>query len=1275
MSSNFLKNNNENQNSSRGSKVDLNNLMRFKPKEVIDEGVKPKQEEEEQKAPSLLSSLTKGGADKEKLEVINSYKSLANLQIDSSTIVADDVKEKVLEIGKSTIDMDKIKAVTEPLTLRESQNTNLARRNYLDDVLNTISSTALWISSDIQNKFVSKLNEIENLETENVELVREIRFGLDTVTYITDEGEYTYNSKEVAKFGGYLVLDFDLFGVNYNLKELLSKTSRGQTKSKERAEKDLAYAYVMMELFMGKTSNGKTLLMNSGALLNAMKYYKEMNLTDSAKKTETLKSAKDSKQYAREVCSIGTLDKIFYDIDTFSENIIENALISFNYFSLVDFGIKFSFEVEGLDINAPVKLREDFIEFNTLKRMKYEDKYIRSIADIRKNLYLAKENEFNTYFDCIEDFHRDSFIQSQGLSPSRVEDGEYSERFFAETSTSRIVELFKLNLVVNGLGIELKGKDEVVDDEDVTEVNQVTLGEYNLTAGRMEKLDAKYDNYMDKIVKYFETLESIPAHKEADIMRMLEGLNHTVNFERHSVIEHLNQLYERLSSISLNLEDYIVAHYISLREGIHVINLITEFKAVDKRNWVATHPSLSPYYEIYKNKLDEIQKSIERCKRALEDSIREYKKLREKYLTIHSLQSNMKPNNLRFIECKVDVGTEVDLAGIILANLSKSPYWNELNRIISKSTVPLIHPPRQTTYNMVVDIIKKFVNSPISCKNWLEIIKMFEAESAKSLSLIRYVPEISTLTSISSMLDQLNKLNTRKKFRKVDPNVTWEDVMNYKTEMLPELSMNEERFNDLFNELIRDYKGLICSVGYEKLATYLCSTLPENYSGKEISKYIPAPLLVHKYFPIEDSVVAFKPSNNPYKDIGYLPPAIVGVNKIMRTCEEYLINKENMQDNYNKFAEDVLNYRRKVISIQSKSDGKTDNAGIGEARIRLERMNDRYEKIFTNLRASGRISGNVSFVKYSLETENEFNEFRNSIKDIENEDLKNLEKYADSIIERYKSKLNLARESELEVLEEQYQESLTLKKKASESIDKYLEGLVEIIGEHYSLDNSKKRLTNLLFKYKIDKIRKTRVAANYMFTITKNLPEEVASAWIELVIEFMLLVCKEPVGETPIMVETICRNHENLVDILGITSSLRLSDTEILEISNNIESEKTKELSEEDIKILEEFFLEIAQIPKDDRHKMVRQFERKDLLSGLAYENLAYPYENTKRYAEIYEDFYSEDFSLAENIKLRQIFNFPINPEHQDDEKLMEIASEIEFGEETIKELKEDLES
>ena len=1292
------------ENVSKGSKVNLNNLLRFRPNNVInDEDTTFEKEEEEPK--SLLKTITpdiiKRDKDKEKQAILTGYHQIYEQQAIGANTLSKLVVPKV-QTGLVELLLGEYEQfITQSgLTMEESHLRISDRNRIIKEVSLVTNNLSVLMETDILGKYQDRLNLIKDLNNnlDNIEIVRKITYSPTRITYYTDNGNYSFDSRRNSLFGGYIIQSVRVVTEDLNLDEILKGID---AKSKDIRTKNTNLFWLMLEPFLGRADDGKYLIMGTDYLKASMGYYKEIYKKKSMKKiTKEIGDFKDDEYKA-------LMKETHLDFQTMIKYINKHLSIpktgicvSYPYFTLKASNVDFEFdfdkdEIDFTKFDSFLNLDREFIEFDSLEKMSNELKVTNQTK--RMCSYLDNLIKFSSKMD----------LNGYILSMKDASDWDTMKRRYGKdiekVNGEELYNLFINNYVEHYTDKELTEIDKNGDPSQKDETEK-------LREKRGNKIKSIFNNGYKNVEEFFKNLASFDFEMyQALSVNLPDMIDLNVDFKVKRVLSKLSELIENLNNFSDNHmpNDYMVAMHIIIGNNLPLSLIIEGFKEIEvnsNNGWLDKHPILSKYAKDSRLWLEEKQAEIRVSYTTLEDSFKEFLRIKKKSEEINRMFNRVKPTSLRDLDCIIDVGMPVDFSGIIIERLMNEPEIRQAVNDIELYPSPIIGKVTLMDYNKFRSIFVYLNKKGIQISNWLEILKIFVPTSPHPQALVRLVPEIQELVGLSEVYNELKQINELGKIRRVSPESSWDAVIKRTESNLPTLTAEELKINLLMSDIFTNHLGLMCAIDFTSLANYIVNTEFSEIQGSEIVKFVPLPQVVNKYFPIRRTIPRVRIRENLYRELKFAPPTLLAIKEILNTSKIYLTNNRDM-DKIAELSETVSEYN-KVIAELRDVDFTIEKGGYGTSLVELNNLMSRYSTLYKNMNSFSPLKN--EFKKYTEFEEEDFFKVRKEMEEFADkyynvnssykEELNKLDKLLNRVLddlrEEKTKKLetlmdlksdkidNLSRsdkdrinkiEWELKGIEktskEMYETEIAIHKQSGD----YILDTQNFIIEYYNKDEVFKQIQTALQMLDLHYLRKTGVVANYIKTITDPLPDLIAAAYMSVILDYLIqlkdLYKESPFNSVKSTLEKIETLFPRLTFVLGLDNSLKLTKKDLKDAEEKLEYEFGElERSAEEIEEVQKFLDLLRKTPEDMRADMVKNYPNLDIINDRTYEDIVYP--STEDYSKMYPDFYHDDFSFAENMRLRLELGYTLRPEHLSDAKLMSIVHSFIIDEEFLKDFK-----
>lgn len=1196
----------------------------FKPIEKPPVEEKPK---EEIRPRGLLSKIRAKSLDPREVESIKEKNAIKeeylkiykNQQTASNTVFAE-VRETIEKVFSQIMKEDESYYLDDAVLREEKEAKALVRadrRKYLE---NTENQLVRALSSDLVRHHAERIQILNQLTPEDIEIVRKVRFTETNIIYTTDEGEYIVDGRKAGSFGGYLSLSRNFLTETLDLTEL-TKSSLKESKGKNKDAQ--GKIWLMITPLVIPADSGKYLMMPVGYLQKAL-----VEHIDNEKKRKDVYSALARAKKKDEVNDLKsyyerTPREIVEDLLNFKKPINRNVVF-FPYKALEEFGVEVEFDVNFATTNYTDIIVE--IENNSLDYMGWDKlQELGELNDLEKAIkkVITKVQILNTLKTKLEENVSDVEEKSKELDNAYylLENPQESPK--ADETT-----------IVSASDIE-KDIKTLQKDIKALQKERLVLSKNLCTKAYSFNLKEVYD--------------------VVSVVRKSKYLDHNLTIRLGRVMSALNSIQSGslgLSSIQEHLLEHLATLGYDQESGMKVISQLEERIANELQTVI-------PFYDKFLQDYKQRREKTERIQNAIGSAIMNP--------AIRNLQLNISNNSVSGLK----------LAPIILNNLLEvyPDMYREVENI-NKYPIPIIsHTLTSIEYEKIRAIVKHLGDREYV--HWFEILKIIAlAESSLLTTTVKVYEDIQELIRIPELKKDLDRLNNSGKFIQPTPE-EGKDI----------------KFNMMFNDLVLNKKGLLCSIDYKNLAEYLVSETRE-YTGDELIKRIPCMSLVDKHYGILDTAVTL-PQILPERlmnELPNLPAPYLALNHIMSTIQSQIGMDESLftskfeeMERYFKLSDSLSR-----VTPNRKSMEKLDNiySEIERSRISLNSILDK----LTGRLVSRYYSSNEVIDKIGEILENFPKHFGKKSEDpIENKRL--MEEERQKFQDSYKNlKLNvITLEEEVSILREKIerdredrvatlaQELKELKESINDAVGIEASGIVGKLSGYYNKSTLEGDLKSAWIFFNFDKFSKGKVLLNFILTYASDYSDITQAAIYSIIRDSLMNYRKvenalKAKGSS--VVDITVSLFEYLCFELKLDRVLRITSSDRLEISNAVQDTIVGGgISKADLALVRNFMQGLQGLTDKEIRNSLRNFERKELINDELYLSIVYNDEN--QLEEMYPSWYSRDFSVAENLKIMLDCGIPetsLHPEHYNDKKLMNIVKNTEISPSYIEEIKRGLE-
>ena len=1269
--------------------------VKFRP---IAKKPKPKTEPPKENLTPMMQRLRARGSSSvtvftsEELEENNSikekYLELLGDQMKAGNLLIRDVMESIDREFKEIIkDSDLYKGNGEHDLTTKMNNITLRKERYEIMEL-TKNQMKNWVQRDIVNYFTNKYERVKMIEPQDIEVIRKIKFTESDVVFTTDEGEYIFDGKKISNFGGYINLRTQIMTEVYDLDKLFKVMI---SKNKKESAEAQAKLRLMMEPLLVPAPNGKYLMASLKYLQKSMWEYLESVSTRNNLRTIALQKAKLSKEeqeiYKEDAKGIPPR-KVVEDMMQHLRPPRDNRLIVYPFGFLEESGIEFEYD---LDFSSKIggsgridEITEDFIRWEIVDKYKVIRDITKQIEEVRKTMIDLSEAQrksedadciYGTYMKLIDVDYINKEFSKDDINNLLLATQTEDHHVFIQTLTKQLINY--------GIISESKNTNKKAKKEDPDEGKNIDLKKELISVIREDNPDTLEGSEDDPYVGsegYLSEATRDRGYKRGraikkrfiDYMNLIHESKTLVN-KIEGIIETLEKImfYEKDMTVRLELlQDVLNTYKLPIKVdwfrflGTLYSDLYFDFsieypKLLDAETREETWKEIEGHIEEYMKQIQSIENKIKEKARDLENARKEYTENRKTLQKIQSLIGAEKKLELDNLEIKVEVnGYPVDMTAMVLDLLFEQvPGLESSIDESSKFSLP-IPTSNEDNYLKVREMVK--ILGGRDYVHWADVLKILLGDSSLINSRIRILPEINDLKSSPLIDKDLRRVNDLRKF--------------FNANLIP-VEEDEYKFNQMMNVIFNNYKGLICSINYDKLMKYVIEET-ESLKGEEIVKYIPNVKVVDFYFPIPHESVVYPKlqMSKLITEIPNLPTTYIALNHVMDTLSKEFASSEDQFEGGLDFAIEyaelkrkfellrrIKPYDRELSSLKTEYDSKLNDVYYLYAKLKGAARPDRrmdYEEVLERIH------------KLYLMNEND-DKFKNAYE--KSVQLKEELKEIDSDISKYeKMSQEKAKDDMLELTNKMSEVKKSLNEVIGEGLDKVTKKVVH----YYNPTESRNNLISAWKHMKLDTFGKGRVLLNYIFTLVQDETPIVQSAIFLIVREFLMdlntskaLRLKMEKSE----VEKIEYTFQLVAFALKQDRVLRIKSEDLVEISNNL-NPGGKKLTPEEEDMLDKFLVSLEGLSEDQISEAFKNYQHKELLNDELY--LAIVYRDVNKLETQYPRWYVRDFNLAENIKIMLecgMSQEELMAEHREDTKLMSIVQDVQIDEKYLETLKRQL--
>lgn len=1266
-----------------------------------------------------------GGKDLNEIEeiqkVVNDYKKVVSNQEIASNIVFLDIKQSIHEEFDLILHEEeefKEKKVKDLKSFDTSSSQRKDIKNALDQYR---ESTVNLIERDIRKHFTNKRNLIESIPERDIELVRKIHFTERNVEYTTDHGHYVFDGRETSLFGGFINLNLDIITENIDIADVIRRMA---LKNKDAKAKAYAHFWLLIEPFLVQANNDKWLMLPLEYIFSALTHYQETLAERQASEKSFISKARINDSDIR-LLNEGKTSRRELVLRLQNLDVPKtSSLILFPYNFLKESGIDFTMDISERELSnmlSTINRKDHFIRFDELEN------------DIKHRNYLEELNKVRRYILRMTEYQRETKVGLQIERLARtiegITDTETMTSLLGEDYVTRLQkrEYRNLRSIVgypSESAILQRRKENEEEVEFDMNINEPTVRKV-MTKDEENKI---IDNLTD--AEYIEYIADIQQGKTPRVLRGntqsrktskkgKDNATELLDIERELFINYLDifsievegimsvlKESEKFISVDKNLETYLGR----LKGDIDSLTYVDpgNNSELDELTLVYIVDGSNKLFEVNLTLDDIVNEGLagrdyrdleefQRVKQALKErlyyintllsgkegedgfiglknyttqAIETYNRGRANHHEMVSLLGQINQPEVRNLKSTIKLDNyELDISHLILDGLKKAE--PSLAEHITKSTKYSLPVRRAKSDDYVlVRAIAIALRQEQGKTNWKDMLKLVLAESKQPRTYIRNTPELGILLKDPIVLPKIKLVNDNQKIRNVGEG---------EGEIKP-LTDKDHKLNEMFDELFKDRPGLICAIDFVSLMNYIISVDTGLYEGNEIVKYIPAPFLVNKYFPVPRTSMIYPVINNLAlnEEITRQPPVYVGLNSIMDLASREM---ELSIDKLREHIELVLDYKEEIDSINVQPV-----KGLGEIRAaslnydsELNRYGVLYRRMVTDSTTHFDIIEGRKRIENMIANHLEFNIPTSEAREYEtiyNEIGENLKKY--------ERELDEARKAREDILEEVYTKRNDKVKEMKEKVDKELGGTIdEIVTKiirYHDHERAKAGLINLSDKIGLMRFPKGQALINFIITFVKDEVGFIQGAIFRIVEKFLhditTIESNRGIDSPNARAEEIKNIFRIMIGELNIQNSLRLSFKEEMELDQLFRPrEETVHITEEDVKYVRDFVANNQYSSPETFRNEIRNFDKKDMIPDSNYIDIL---SNDPDFLEeMYKGWYNVDLTLSDNLSVMLACGFPkeeLNPKHLNDKKLMDIVESTQIDEDYIESMKRTIE-
>lgn len=1190
----------------------------FNPVDKVEE--KPKEDEKPQGILGKLKANTKDAVnvavDKEKEQIKEDYLTLCKNQMKASNLILTDTMMQIEKVFREMLKEDDSYNLDDYLLKSEKQERAIMRNQKREYLQLSKLQLEKALTADMTNFFSRKFQEIRDLKSDNIEIIRKVKLTTEKLTLTTDEGDYELDARKASYFGGYIYLRRNMLTETVDLekiaKDLLMKNNKTKAVAQTKAWITISPIYVPV-------GDDKVLMMPLDYLKDALSEF----LTTIDKRMAAKKKAmsqhglKDEEEF---VASFG-MDKTPREI---VESLLaleepeSRAVILFPYNKLQDNGVDFECDLEQkgeLFISTIEKMNQesaDFITWNSVKQLKETSEIEKKFLDIIKMLDKSTRPDLVDSGD-IEKYDLD--LPKDDDDEEKVEEVESAEADESEES----------------------------EEANVERLVQELTGNAPIAKKSSPKKDSKKN--LTKMKKHYEALLEIQYEK---ISELISDIKSTEITSRDWSIP-VEAVKHTLTEIKFTLDDELynkcLVEVIQKDSGINEViatDVATRMLEDLARNREVALVELDTFLEVYNQQ----RKKVSAMQSAISSAM--------KYPYLDNLDLNV----------KAEYAT-LKLAPLLTEGLLET--YSDLKQEVEslqKYPIPIIKPNlTKREYDKIRLVVKQFGDRPYV--NWLEILKIVALRETSLLkSNIRFFPDIQALKDIPELKEDMIRLNGLRKFVVASELNEEEDLFN---KMFNEIATKRKGLLCAI-----DYKGLIWYIVNteeplkgEELVQYIPAMTIVN-------KYFSITESIRTYDKIEvDRLIA---------EVSNIPATYLAMTHVLKTIENSLSFEDTIfGDSYKDLEvyEELKNSLRKA-QVSDGNVIRTwhiehDNA-LAEMRNMLKEL--RVRRNFNVKQPVGMYlpTRTKEAIEYILDNPQYFNfgnkdvtppitvqeeiqGYREKLATLQNTVIE-----CDKKSEEYKKQSLETKRLEIEEITKKIADAKAV---VDKGIGHEVEKMINRLSSFYDYNSSYQDFVSAWKFYKFDTFSKGKIMFNFIQTYLSDNSDIVKSAIYNMVRQYLLdskevLEALKQSGKTE--AEAIENIFRLLVYMFRLDKVLVLESQDKLELESAINAEKPQTMSDEDKAVLDMFLANLSGQSDAYIAKAFRDFERKDLLDDELYLSVAY--NNEAELEALYPAWYNRDFNLAENIKIMLLCGVPmdkIDKNHKGDKKLMGIVKDTDI--------------